>query len=73
MNGLLKDVSDAIFTGVNQDVIAERGALVYFTEEKTWWRIGKILTNATEIPNYLDYCYLDALEQEKPETVSKIH
>jgi hypothetical protein len=31
------------------------------------------LTDATKVPNYLDYIYFDALEEVKPEVVTIIH
>jgi NitT/TauT family transport system substrate-binding protein len=34
------------------------------------WRVENNLTSATEVPNYLDYIYFDALEAVKPEAVS---
>jgi len=38
-------------------------ALLIAMEDQARWRINNRLTDATEIPNYLDYIYLDALEE----------
>ncbi len=47
-------------------------ALIIAIEDQARWRIQQGLTDATEIPNYLDYIYLDALEEIKPEAVGII-
>jgi NitT/TauT family transport system substrate-binding protein len=41
-------------------------------EDQARWRIKQGLTDATEVPNYLDYIYLDALEEVKPEAIGII-
>ena len=41
-------------------------------EDEARWRIENNMTAATEIPSYLDYVYLDALEEVKPEAVTII-
>jgi NitT/TauT family transport system substrate-binding protein len=41
-------------------------------EDQARWRIDNNLTEATEVPNYLDYIYMDALEEVKPEAVMMI-
>ncbi|MCK5050232.1 MAG: NrtA/SsuA/CpmA family ABC transporter substrate-binding protein [Candidatus Cloacimonetes bacterium] len=53
-------------------VILEQAMLITF-ENQARWRIKHRLTEATEVPNYLDYIYLDALEKVKPEAVGIIH
>ena len=47
-------------------------ALLITMEDGAEWRIKNNLTDATEVPNYLDYIYLDALEEVKPEAVTVI-
>jgi len=42
-------------------------------EGEARWFIKNKLTSVTEIPNYLDYIYWDALEAVKPEAVEIIH
>ncbi len=41
-------------------------------EDEARWAIGNELTDKTEVPNYLDYIYIDALESVKPEAVTVI-
>lgn len=47
--------------------------LILTMEDEARWAIQNNLTKATEVPNYLDYIYLDALEKVKPEAVTIIH
>ncbi|MFC1902937.1 ABC transporter substrate-binding protein [Chloroflexota bacterium] len=47
-------------------------ALIVAMEDQARWRIKNELTEATEVPNYLDYIYLDALEEVKPEAIGII-
>ncbi len=44
-------------------------ALIIAMEDQARWRIDNNLTEATDVPNYLDYIYLDALEEVKPEAI----
>ncbi len=41
-------------------------------ESEARWAIRNELTDAREVPNYLDYVYPDALEQVKPDAVTVI-
>jgi len=52
-------------------VTLEQAMLIAF-EDQARWSIDNNLTDATEIPNYLDYLYLDALEEVKPEAIGII-
>lgn len=52
-------------------VTLEQAMLIAF-EDQARWRIKNKLTEATEVPNYLDYIYLDALEKVKPEAIGII-
>jgi len=47
-------------------------ALIIAMEDGARWRIKKGLTDATEVPNYLYYIYMDALEEVKPEAIGII-
>jgi len=47
--------------------------LLYRQESAARWAIRRKLTEKTEVPNYLNYVYLDALEEIKPEAVTIIH
>ena len=46
--------------------------LLVTLEDETRWAIKNKLTDKTEVPNYLDYIYMDALEEVKPEAVGII-
>ena len=48
-------------------------ALVLVMEDQARWRIENRLTEATKIPNYLNYVYWDTLERIKSEAVTLIH
>ncbi len=52
-------------------VVLEQGMLIWF-ESITRWRIKNNLVDATEVPNYLNYIYIDALNEVKPEAISII-
>jgi len=53
-------------------VILEQAMLITF-EDQARWRIKQGLTDATEVPDYLYYIYMDALEKVKPEAIRIIH
>jgi len=44
-------------------------SLLVTLEAEARWAIKNKLTDKTEVPNYLDYIYFDALEKVKPEAV----
>ena len=52
-------------------VILEQAMLILF-EDQARWMIKEGLTDATEVPNYLYYIYMDALEEVKPEAIGII-
>ena len=47
-------------------------SLLVTLESEARWAIKNKLTDRTEVPNYLDYIYYDALEEVKPEAVTII-
>lgn len=47
-------------------------SLLLLLEDEARWAIKNKLTDATKIPNYLDYIYFDALEAVKPEAITII-
>ena len=47
-------------------------SLIITLEDEARWAIKNNLTSATEVPNYLDYIYLYALEEVKPEALGII-
>lgn len=48
-------------------------SLLVTLEDQARWVIENNLTDAIEVPNYLDYIYIDALLEVKPEGVGIIH
>ncbi len=46
--------------------------LLMTLEDEARWAIKNKLTDKTEVPNYLDYIYLDAMEAVKPKAVTII-
>ncbi len=49
-------------------VYLEQAMLILF-EDQARWKIKQGLTDATEVPDYLYYIYMDALEKVKPEAI----
>ncbi len=47
-------------------------SMIITMEDQARWKIANNLTDKTEVPNYLDYIYYDALEEVKPEAVGII-
>ncbi len=48
-------------------------SLIITMDDEARWMINNKLTNATVIPNFLDYIYLDGLIAVKPDSVTIIH
>ena len=46
--------------------------LIMTLEDEARWAIRSSFTDKTEVPNYLDYIHMDALEEVKPEAISII-
>ncbi len=46
--------------------------MIIAMEDQARWKMDNNLTDKTEVPNYLDYIYLDALEEVKPEAIGII-
>ena len=55
----------------NFEITLDQSLLVAL-EAEARWAIKNNLTDKTEVPNYLDYIYFDALEEVKPEAVGLI-
>jgi NitT/TauT family transport system substrate-binding protein len=53
-------------------VVLEQAMLILF-EDQARWAIENKLTDKTEVPNYLDFIYMDALEKARPDSVTIIH
>jgi NitT/TauT family transport system substrate-binding protein len=56
----------------NNFILSMPQALIVAVEDEARWVITNKLTDKTEVPNYLDYIYYDALEEVKPEAVGII-
>ncbi len=61
----------SLLAAVNASFI-EQAMLIAF-EDQARWRIKNKLTEDTEVPNYLDYIYMDALEEVKSGAIGIIH
>lgn len=57
----------------NQFSLSLDQSLLLAMEGEARWLISNNITNATTIPNFLDYIYLDGLKTVKPESVNIIH
>ena len=64
-----KGTMTAIWEDVTMEIFLDQSLLVAI-EAEARWAIRNELTDKTEIPNYLDYIYVDALEEVKPEAVT---
>ncbi len=69
--GLDAQFVDDIWQKLNY-IVGLSQALIIAMDDGARWRVKNKLTDATEIPNYLDYIYIDALESVKPEAVTVI-
>ncbi len=47
-------------------------SMIITMEDQARWQINNNLTDKREVPNYLDYIYMDALEEVKPEAIGII-
>ena len=47
-------------------------SLLITLEEEARWALKNNMTNETKIPNYLDFMYIDGLDEVKPEVISII-
>ena len=62
---------DAAWPQYEFKVQLSQDSLLLF-EDQAQWRIKNNFTNASKIPNYLNYIYFDALEEIKPEAITII-
>jgi len=58
--------------GQNQFSLSLEQSMILAMEDEARWLIRENLTNATVIPNFLSYIYLDGLDSVKPEAVNII-
>jgi len=66
-----KEVMTTIWDDVTMEIFLDQ-SLIVTIEAEARWAIKNKLTNKTEVPNYLDYIYYDALEDVKPEAIGII-
>lgn len=57
----------------NQLSLSLDQSLILTMEDEARWMMENKLTEAKEIPNFLDYIYTDALEKVKPEAMMIVH
>ena len=69
--GMDKATLNELWELYNFKVTLDQSLLVTL-EAEARWAIKNKLTDAIEVPNYLDYIYMDALEEVKPEAVGII-
>jgi len=70
-SGVDKEIIAALLDDVIFDLSLDQ-ALLTNLEDEARWAIKYKLTDKTEVPNYLDYIYFDALEKVKPGAVTII-
>ncbi|MFH1958523.1 MAG: ABC transporter substrate-binding protein [bacterium] len=66
-----KESTAAILSVLNFELMLDQTILVTL-EDEARWAIREGLTDKKEVPNYLDFIYMDALEDVKPEAVTII-
>jgi len=64
-----RDYMDKIWDGYRFGIFLSQ-TLILTLEDVARWSIRNNFTDKTEVPNYLDYIYMDALEEVKPEAVT---
>jgi NitT/TauT family transport system substrate-binding protein len=68
-SGVDREIVAALWGDVIFDLSLDQ-ALLTNLEDEARWAIKYELTDKTEVPNYLDYIYFDALEKVKPGAVT---
>ena len=69
--GISKSDAENLWSEIDLIVYLDQSLLLSL-DEVARWMINNNLTDSTEVPNYLDYIYIDALEEVKPEAVTII-
>jgi len=67
-----KELTSLIWDTFNFQLILDQSIFTSL-EDQARWAIREGFTDKKEIPNYLDFIYLDALKEVKPESVTIIH
>ncbi len=63
---------DKLWDSYNYRLTLSQSLLITF-EDEARWAINNQLTDKTEVPNYLNYIYVDALNEINPDAVTIIH
>ena len=69
------NLSDAYMDKVwsqNQFSLSLDQSLLLAMQDEAQWLINNNLTNATSVPNFTDYVYMDGLKSVKPDAVNII-
>jgi ABC-type nitrate/sulfonate/bicarbonate transport system substrate-binding protein len=69
--GLDKEVTNILWDDFVFEISLHQ-SLIITLEDEARWAVNNDLVEAEKIPNYLDYIYIDALEEVKPEAVTII-
>lgn len=67
-----KEIIEALWNDYVFEISLEQ-VLVLTLEAEARWAINQKLTSGTEVPNYLDYIYMDTLKEISPQAVRIIH
>ena len=63
-----QDLISEIWNDFTFEILLEQ-SLIIELEDVARWAIKNNLTTGTKVPNYLNYIYLDALAEVKPEAI----
>jgi len=66
-----RELMTALWDDFTFEISLDQSLLVTL-EDEARWAIRNELTDETEVPNYLDYIYFDALEEVEPEAIGII-
>ena len=70
VNGTKQDIEE-LWANYNFNVVLDHSLLLTLEDEARWY-VENNLTDAKEVPNYLDYIHLNTLEKVKPEAIGII-
>jgi len=66
-----RELTTSVWSDFNFQLMLDQTVLITL-EDEARWAIREELTDKKEVPNYLDFIYIDALEDVKPEAVTII-
>lgn len=70
--GVAEPEMEALWYEINVEISLSQSLLLSL-EDEARWAIGSGLTDRPEVPNYLNFIYLDGLEKLRPESITLIH